>query len=228
MNEEYIDSENPNENSSLNINYEQENESMIEFMEDHIDTTKAIISKLKTTPFVSKLDKKQLQEDLKCMYFADKSVMDCFDDRKSLPVAAQHIALRVYAEEPAKYAANVYVQKIKKFGGFKQKEAMDNLMSFKQFRKLLTGKVKELRDRYIPKSKDEAMERGYYGMRCSDMQCKSWRVFYEPTVKTITVNEGGKKVKRNNDGKYMQMLCMWKRHDPKKQKDYQKRLLELQ
>ncbi|QMU54901.1 MAG: hypothetical protein GKS07_08435 [Nitrosopumilus sp.] len=39
----------------------------------------------------------------------------------------------------------------------------------------------------MPKSEAEAMSRGYYGMRCTDMKCKSWQIFYEPALQTYEV-----------------------------------------
>jgi len=186
-----VDSEIPNENSSLLVNYEEENAPLIQVIEEFEDTLKKIKSKLKTIPFLKKkdssgnyyLDQQEIKADIKDLRFANKAVNQIFDDRVTMPVHLQHLALRIFLEESSKYAANVYVSKIKEFGSFKKKENIENLknlMSFKQFRKLLTGKVKELQDLYIPKNKDEAQEKGCYGMQCKNMQCKSWRVYYEP------------------------------------------------
>lgn len=186
------DSVERNENSSF-INYEEENELFLELIEEIENTWKNIKTKLKTSQFLKKkddegnylLDQKQIHEDIKLIRASNQFVNEMFDDRVTMAISTQYMAVRIFGEEASKYAASVYVSRLKELGNAKIKEARDNLtrlMSFKQFRKLLTGHVKNLIPLYIPKNKGEAILKGYYGVQCKNMQCKSWRVFFEDVL----------------------------------------------
>ncbi|QMU54900.1 MAG: hypothetical protein GKS07_08430 [Nitrosopumilus sp.] len=123
-------SDNPNENSSLHNqpNCEEENQKYIAFLETHMETIKMILSKLKTNQFVKKkgddgnylLDQKMIKEDLSLLHFADKYTREAFDDRKTMPTATQHLALSTYVDFAAKHSADLYVTRLKEYGGKSQ------------------------------------------------------------------------------------------------------------
>lgn len=189
------DSENPNENSSLfeTRDYAQENKPYLDIIEKIKQTWNVIESKLKTSEFLEKkdesgnyvLERKQLNEEFRLLENFIGLVNETWDDRVTMPTATQHVALRIFLEEPSKHAAGMYGGWIKPYGAEKRKESINNIkitMSFKQYRKFLTGHVKKLLDMYVPKSIDEAMEKGYYGVLCKNLQCKSLRVFWEEKI----------------------------------------------
>ena len=184
-----------NENSSLfeTLDYARQNKPYLDIIEKIKQTWNVIESKLKTSEFLEKkdesgnyvLERKQLNEEFRLLENFIGLVNEIWDDRVTMPTATQHVALRIFLEEPSKHAAGIYGGWIKPYGAEKRKESINNIkitMSFKQYRKFLTGHVKKLLDMYVPKSIDEAIEKGYYGVLCKNLQCKSLRVFWEEKI----------------------------------------------
>lgn len=179
--------------SSPNINYEVENKQYIDRITDHIAACTKIREKLKSVEFLSKKDKKgvlllepgRVQSDLKIMDAADNLMVDMWDNRTEVSVNTQHMLVSMVLRFNSGYAAGAYLGFIKDFGAAamgKSVSALGSLLSPKQVGKIMRGLCKNLHVRYDPKSKDEAMETGFYGDRCEN--CFSWRVVYESIYNT--------------------------------------------
>lgn len=169
------------------ISPEEENKPEIEFYIHQIDLCKKILSHLKSESYLLKkqgenysLDK-NYREELIIRTAAQKLVEEAFDNRKSVPVSTISLLLDVFIEVNNKYAANVYISKLKEYGSRNKDNAMKTmttLFSSKQFTKILKGHVKELHQSMEINTQQEAYDNGFYGKtNCSE--CGSWRVILE-------------------------------------------------
>lgn len=182
------------ESSSPNINYELENKPYIDMLDHYVTTIEAIITKLKTTEFLTKKDKKEnllldpgrIQSDITILNAACDLLADVWDNRKEVSIYTQHFLIAMMLRFNAGHATGAYLGFIKDFGAKAMKKSsdnLDNLLSPKQAGKIMRGLTKELHARYDPKDKDDAQLLGFYGDQC---ECDSWRVSYETIYNNIT------------------------------------------
>lgn len=192
-------SENPNDNSSLNIKPEEENADWIECINNQIDFLRSFRTKLSTSSFTSKLSeiaKKELQETLGHINASVRIANKIFDDRQSVPVEFQHFLAASFMHQTNNFAAGLYISQVKDYGANRSKEARQKLkkladlgekfekeedtMTSKQAMKIILGYVKKVAPIFEPKNRNEALATGvYYGTQCPNSECNSWRVFLD-------------------------------------------------
>lgn len=188
-------SEIPSNNSSLNttiINYEQENQSEISYVEDQISILKLRLTKLKTSQYVSLLEPEIYREQYIIRRAAQKFLSDALDDRKTVPINTIHLLLLAYDTYNLKHAAGEYISLLKKFGAQKKDEGITNLkkiFSTKQMGKILRGQTRELHQSLEIITQEDAYANGFYGKKSCD-ECSSWRIIlessYDFTTQTFT------------------------------------------
>lgn len=182
------DSENRNDNSSLNTkDYTEENQNEIKFIEQQIHVLKLRISKLKVQPYLSQIDPEIYREHFIIKNTALKLMEDAMDDRKTIPLNTIHLLLDAYDTANLKYAAGEYISLLKKFGAQKKDESIKILKQFspKQLGKILRGHVREIHQSMEIHTQAEAYENGFYG-KCPCPECGSWRVNLESQYDPIT------------------------------------------
>jgi len=162
------------ENSSLYTDYEKENVSEIEFYKKQIELCKKIISHLKTEPYLLKtdytnsliLDFHEYESDLVIRNAAQDFVFDTFDNRKSVPLNTIHLLIQAYFDTSNKYAAGVYISKLKEYGIQKKDnsiQTMQKLFTPKQLGKILKGETKQVHQSFEIITEADAWNNGFYG-----------------------------------------------------------------
>jgi len=168
------------------ITPEEENKPEIEFWINQIILCKKVLSHLKSESYLLKkqsdtycLDK-EYHEELIIRKAAQKLVEEAFDNRKTVPISTISLLLDAFITVNNKYAANVYISKLKEYGSQNKDKAMKsfNLFSSKQLTKILKGHVRELHQSFEINTQKEAWENGFYG-RCACPECGNWRIILE-------------------------------------------------
>lgn len=187
--EDEFNSQHGNENSSLNTNYEEQNSSEINYYTTQIELCKKILLHLKSEPYVEKtdsdgaplLDLLEYDSDMVIRRAAQQFVLQTFDNRKTVPTNTIHLLLQAYMQTSNKYAAGVYISKLKQFGIQKKDNSIQiqqKLFTPKQLGKILKGETKDVHQSFIILNTDEAYENGFYG-KCNCSECGSWRIRLE-------------------------------------------------
>lgn len=186
---------NPSENSSLNIDPEKENAAWIITINNQIEFLSSFRTKLYNSNFVSVLDneeKKTFAETLHRVNTIIRIANKIFDDRQSVPVEFQHLLAAAFIESTDNFAAGIYISKVKDFGANRSKESREKIKKLaeagqkvekrpdtltpKQAIKIELGLVRKVAELFDPKSRNEALFLGYYGVQCPNPECRSWRV----------------------------------------------------
>ena len=186
---------NPSENGSLNILPEKENAAWILTINNQIEFLRAFRTKLLNSHFVSVLDneeRKNFAETLHRVNTIIRIANKIFDDRQSVPVEFQHLLAAAFVESTDNFAAGIYISKVKDFGANRSKESRDKIKKLaeagqkiekrpdtltpKQAIKIELGLVRKVAELFDPKSRNEALFLGYYGVQCPNPECRSWRV----------------------------------------------------
>ena len=92
-----------------------------------------------------------------------KTAGECIDGRWTVPVVAQHMLMTMLAAESVAFVARQFQTRIKSLS-----------LTPKQATKYKHGEVRELLPIYEPKSREDAILVGFYGIRCP--RCRLWRV----------------------------------------------------
>lgn len=183
---EYTQSVKRTESSSIDSDYESQNFSEIDFYNTQIILCKKLISHLKTHEYITKigdngltvLNLEEYDSDLVIRTTSQDFVLSVFDNRKTVTLNTIHLLLQAFFDMSNKYAAGLYVSKLKEFGIQKKKQAITQskkLFTPKQLRKILKGETKEIHQSFEIVTSQEAYENGFYGkINCSE--CGSWRV----------------------------------------------------
>ncbi len=175
-------------NSSINTNFEQENQNEITFVEDLISLYRLRLIKLRTSHYVSKLEPETYREEYIIRQAAYKLLVDALDNRKTIPLNTIHLLLQAFDKANLKHAAGEYIALLKKFGAQKKDEGITELkkiFSSKQMGKILRGHTRELHQSLEIQTKADAYENGFYGKHnCDD--CGSWRIILETPYNTRT------------------------------------------
>ena len=189
---------NPSENSSLNTDFEKENEEEIAVTTETIEFLKSYKNKLQHSHYESLLPdhiKKQCDEVRKIKRTILKIANAVCDDRQSVPIELQHLLVHAFVTQTNNDAAGIYVSYVKDFGANRSKEAREKLkklasageqvekspdtLTSKQAVKILLGHVTKIAEIYEPKTRDEALLCGYHGTQCEHPECHSWRTYLD-------------------------------------------------
>ena len=173
-------------NSSLYTNYEEQNKSELDYWQDQIILCKKIISHLKTESYIEKTDEKgiplldllEYESDLIIRKTAQNFVSETFDNRKTVSVNTIHILLEAFSLASNKYAAGMYVSKLKEFGIQKKHQSLNilqKLFTAKQLGKILKGETKEVHQSFQIITEEDAYENGFYG-KAKCQECGDYRV----------------------------------------------------
>ena len=166
------------ENSSLNTNYEQENQAEITFVEQEISLLKLRLSKLRSSHYYSKLEPEQYREHYIIRQAAQKFMSDALDDRKTVPLNTIHLLVTAYDTSNLKHSAGEYISELKLFGAQKKDEGIKTLSKIftsKQMGKILRGLTRELHQSLEILTQDDAYANGFYG-KTNCEECGSWRI----------------------------------------------------
>lgn len=168
--------ENPSDNSSKDINCEQENAKSIEIYKKIRDVFSAKLSQLKSQHYESKLDKKELQHDYLILNNAINFFNEAHDNRQSVPTITQHTLAITIATATMNYATGLFLTKLKKYGASKSKKNLKLLdeLTTKQAGKICRGQVKNVLALFNPRNRDQAIDCGFYGLQCPS--CGSYRL----------------------------------------------------
>ena len=187
------DSRDGNENGSINT--EEENKSYIEIIDSQIELLKSFNTKLLHSHFLSKFEAKELLQ-IKESFCNMKAIIsitnDLLDDRQSVPLQLQHLLIQANIAQMDNFTGGLYVSKVKEWGANRYKEAKEKFkklaeigkditnkketMTAKQLNKIVERKVRKVLDVLNPKNRDEAISIGFYGVKCPNTECGSYRV----------------------------------------------------
>ncbi len=184
------------DNSSLYVNYEEQNSSEIFFYETQIQMCKKILTHLKTEPYIQKadennitiLDIQEYESDLVVRTAAQTLVNDTFDNRKTVPLNTIHLLLESFYSASNKYAAGLYISKLKEYGIQKKDQSINVLQKLftpKQLGKILKGETREIHQSFQILTEEDAYENGFYG-KAKCPECGDWRVRLEPKYNWTT------------------------------------------
>ncbi|GEM_PF-2676700 len=154
------------ENSSIYTAFEQENEQLITQIEKEIDIKKAIISKLRTSAFLTKIPREERKELLYCYAVHNKNIGMEWDGRKDVSERQYFILYEASTAAINDKVTELYIKMVKDW----------KPLTGKQYHKLKVGITRMIHPLFEPKNQQEAIDRGFYGIQC---RCGSWRVLIE-------------------------------------------------
>ena len=108
------------------------------------------------------------------------------NEKQLIDPFTMHLLAMAYTETTQNNAGGLYIMKkmdlakrrhAESLLQFKKIDEFAKLVSEKQTKKAMEGKIKEIHQRYEPKDKDQAMDQGFSGQQCEN--CKSFRVGYD-------------------------------------------------
>ena len=178
------------------IFYEEENEFFLVTLENSIRSIKSAQEYFLRNPAFSELTEEGKHEAREMLHIIQKStdfLNASFNDKTKIPTFAQFLLVKAYVEDTNNAAGGLYLSLLRKFGADKvetAKEALSDLITPKQTGRNMAGRTKIQHPRYDPKTEEEAMKMNFYGVKCTNKNCKShgYRVDYdqvmtEPPVK---------------------------------------------
>ncbi|MCA9828651.1 MAG: hypothetical protein KC444_09760 [Nitrosopumilus sp.] len=168
------------------IFYEDENQYFLATLEKEIKALNSIHRYYKNNPAFSMLsddEKHKIREDLLLLEKSIEFLINAYNDKTKIPKFAQYLLVESYTSTN-NWAGGVYLQSLRKFGADKvltSKEELSKLITPKQTGRSMSGRTTEQHPRYDPKTSEEAMMMNFYGVKCSNKECKSfgYRVDYD-------------------------------------------------
>jgi len=130
---------------------------------------------------------KEYHEELIIRKASQKLVDEAFDNRKAVPISSMSLLLDAFFTVNNKYAANVFISKLKQYGAQKKDKAMKsfNLFSSKQLTKILKGHVRELHQCFEINTQKDAEDNGFY-WKIPCPECGNWRIILESRYNHVT------------------------------------------
>jgi len=158
--------------------YEKENLDYIQVIKNTKDFLDTALNKLKQNPFMS-----LLHEDSKVILSLHDwqahldTANSFFDHKEKIPANTQHILLHCIGT----ISSNNDVA----FEYFKMREKAQKLTG-KQISKYRSGAIKTKLEIFNPKDRITAILWNYFGVRCTNDKCQSWRVLQQSQRNEIT------------------------------------------
>jgi len=197
------------------IFYEEENEYALLVLQKVINSLKSVQQYFVKHPAFSELNKEEQREFREVLFMIEKStefVNASYNDKTKIPTMTEHKLVFSFAEETQNAAGGLYLWLLRKFGAKKVEHAKDVLSNYivpKQTTKKMAGKTPQLHPRYDPKNEEEAMDRGFYGTKCSNKKCPSFgfRIDYDRVVVGKKIDEVTGEAKNLYDNKLVCFAC---------------------